>query len=275
MKRELKSMVDYDLSEIAEIINRGFSDYFVKIEVNVTGLLHMVAQDSLSMDDSRVVVRDGEKVAVALIARRGWSSRLAAMAVVPEARGERVGTWLTERLLAESEERGERRMELEVIEENAPGVRLYKKSGFRVLRRLVSFELSGSPEETEEELEDADIREVARMVTAHGLGNLPWQVSGESLACMGPPDRAFKLGGAYAAISKIDMPALVIRSIVVEPRMRGKGQGRRLLKALRAKYRGKAWSVPALCPEEMGGLFERAGFKRGELSQFHMVNEWT
>lgn len=275
MKRELKSMVDCDLSEIAEIINRGFSDYFVKIEVNVAGLLHMVAQDSLRMGDSRVVVRDGEKVAVALVARRGWSSRLAAMAVVPEARGEGIGTWLTERLLAESKERGERRMELEVIEENAPAVRLYKKGGFRVLRRLVSFELSGSPEETEEKLEDADIREVALMVTAHGLANLPWQVSGESLACMGPPDRAFKLGGAYAAISKIDMPALVIRSLVVEPRMRRKGQGRRLLKALRAKYRGKAWSVPALCPEEMGGLFERAGFERGELSQFHMFNEWT
>ncbi len=274
MKRELKSMVDCDLSEVVGVINRGFSDYFVKIEMSVASLLHMVAQDSLSVGDSRVVVRDGEKVAFALVARRGWSSRLAAMAVVPEARGEGVGTWLTERLLAESKERGERRMELEVIEENAPAVRLYNKSGFRVLRRLVSFELSGSPEETAEKLDDADMREVARIVTAHGLSNLPWQVSGESLACMGPPDRAFKLGGAYAAISRIDMPALVIRSLVVEPEMRGKGQGRRLLKALRAKYRGKAWSVPALCPEEMGALFERAGFRRGELSQFHMVNEW-
>jgi hypothetical protein len=30
------------------------------------------------------------------------------------------------------------------------------------------------------------------------------------------------------------------------------------------------FNVPALCPEEFGNVFERAGFKREELSQWQM-----
>jgi len=275
MSLKLESMLDCDLAEAAGVLNRGFADYWVRIEFSVAGLLLMVAQDGISISDSRVAMRSNEKVAVALVARRGWSSRLAGMAVVPEARATGVGSWLTAQLLAESKERGERRMELEVIEDNAPGVRLYRKSGFRTLRRLLSFALSDVNEGSKAELEEVDIREVARIVTTYGLPDLPWQVSGESLAQLGPPGRAYKSGAAYAAVSDPAGPSVAIRSIVVEPQGRRQGHAARLLRALIAEHPGKEWSVPALCPEEMGGLFERVGFARGPLTQLHMVREWS
>jgi len=41
-----------------------------------------------------------------------------------------------------------------------------------------------------------------------------------------------------------------------------------------ATFPGKRWGVPALCPEEMRGLFERVGFEREPLTQFQMALEW-
>jgi ribosomal protein S18 acetylase RimI-like enzyme len=210
-------------------------------------------------------------VGVALIARRGWTSRLAAMALVPEARGQGVGRWAMGQLLDQARARGERRMVLEVIESNEPAVRLYRHSGFCLLRRLAGYKAVSPNGADPIPVEEVDIREVARLVTAHGLPDLPWQVSGESLALMGPPNRAYRLGDAYAVISDPAAPQIVVRSVVVKPEGRGQGLAARLLHLLMDSHPDTRWIVPALCPEEMGGLFERVGFARSEISQLQMA----
>jgi GNAT superfamily N-acetyltransferase len=63
---------------------------------------------------------------------------------------------------------------------------------------------------------------------------------------------------------------IVIWSLLVEPSARGKGLGVDMLKRVMAHHAGKVWHVPAIWPEELGILFERAGFKREELSQWQM-----
>jgi ribosomal protein S18 acetylase RimI-like enzyme len=259
---------------VAGVINKGFTDYFVKIELDAAALTHMAAQEGIQLSDSRVVLRGEEMVAAGLIARRGWSSRLAGMAVVPGARGLGVGKFLTTRLIAESVERGERRMELEVIQANEPAVALYEKTGFRTMRQLLSYSLPGPREGQKADLTEIDVREAAGLVTKHGLPDLPWQISGESLAHMGPPNKAFKLGAAFAVVSDVSAPGIVIKSIVVDPQSRRQGQAKSLLLALIAEYPGKDWAVPALCPEEIGPVFESIGFEAGNLSQYHMVKEW-
>lgn len=273
MGNRLESVLDYGLAEAAELLNRGFADYFVRIDFSMGVLLHAVAQDGVDMASSRVVLREGQGVGIALVARRGWSSRLAGMAMVPEARGEGVGTWLMQQLVEESKARGERSMVLEVIEENVPGVHLYKGCGFRVVRRLLSYAGTGFAGEAAE-LEEVDVREVARMVTAYGLADLPWQVSGESLVKLGPPSRAYRMGAAAVAISDPLAPKVGIRAVVVEPEAKRQGEATRLLRALMGTHGGKDWVVPALCPEEFGGLFEKVGLEKGDLSQLQMVREW-
>jgi hypothetical protein len=37
-----------------------------------------------------------------------------------------------------------------------------------------------------------------------------------------------------------------------------------------AHHPGKGWAVPALCPEEIGGLFEKVGLVKGPLAQLQM-----
>jgi ribosomal protein S18 acetylase RimI-like enzyme len=268
---ELKPALDYVLPEVVGLMNRGFADYFVKIELDLAAFLGMVRHDGVDLATSRVVLRGGQPAGVALIARRGWTSRLDGMAIIPEARGCGVGRWLMDQLIAEARTRGERAMVLEVIEGNTAAVRLYEKSGFRVLRRLVSYAMSGTEAAAEGNLQEIDVRELARLVAMYGLPDLPWQISGETLAQIGPPNRAYQMGDAYVAISNPDAPHVALRTVLVRPEARRQGQATRLLRAVMATYPGKTWHVPALCPQEFGPLFEGLGFEREPLAQLQMA----
>jgi hypothetical protein len=63
---------------------------------------------------------------------------------------------------------------------------------------------------------------------------------------------------------------VVIWTLLVKPEARGHHCGVEMLKAVIAHYPGHTWHVPAIYPEEMGGIFEQAGFEREELSQWQM-----
>jgi ribosomal protein S18 acetylase RimI-like enzyme len=280
MNLELLSVLDEGLDRAVDLLNLGFADYVIPIELDLAELHHMLYTDGVDVGSSRVVVRDRQAVGIALIARRGWTVRLAAMALVPEARGAGVGSWLMARLFEEARARGERAMVLEVIAENAPAVRLYRKCGFRTVRRLVGYVSSpphGAGEAAPQDagLIEIDVRELARMVSACGLPDLPWQISGESLAHLGPPDVAYRLGDAFALLSDPEASQVAIRALLVAPQARRQGQAARLLRALLARHPQKTWRVPALCPEEAGGPFEKAGFEQTTLSQFQMIREWA
>jgi len=269
---KLQSVLDYGLEPTVELLNRGFSDYLVPIVLDVASWLHMVGQESIDLVCSQVVQRDREAVGVALVARRGWTSRLAAMALVPSARQAGVGRWLMSQLIEQAQGRGEHAMVLEAIEGNEPAIRLYQRAGFQTVRRLVSCEagpdvgLATTPGLGRE----VDLREVAGWVSAYGLPDLPWQISGESLACLGPPNVAYAWEGAYIALSDPAADTIAIRSLLVLPEARGKGRAGRLLAATMARYRDKTWRVSPHCPEELGPLFEQAGFARGSLAQVQM-----
>jgi ribosomal protein S18 acetylase RimI-like enzyme len=299
-------MIDLPLPQIAELLNRGFTDYFVPLEFNAERLLHMIAGDGIFASASRVVLREGEPAGIALISRRGWTSRLAGMAIVPEQRGRGVGRFLVHELMNEARARNDRAMVLEVIEDNRPAVRLYERSGFRAQRRLLSFvwrepepdmaahvpaPATGEPQRAArpgdaqrragamrdadalhdaEVLREIDILEVATRLTAHGPADLPWQISGASLALVAPPNRAYQLGPAKAVITDPEVPQITLRAIVVDPTARREGHALRMVRALMAAHAGRSWRVPAFCPEEIGGLFARAGFERDGITQLQM-----
>ena len=273
MTIELRPLLNHELQAAVDMINLGFSDYFVHIEITLPIFSNMVRMDGIDLACSRMIYVDGQAAGAALIARRGWTSRLAAMCLSPVSRGRGAGRAAMELLLTDASGRGDRSMVLEVIEQNTAAVRLYERCGFKVDRRLVSFE--GSFDESGEfpDLEEIDLREAAALVTLHGLDDLPWQVSGESLAQMNPPNRAYRLEQAVIVISDPGANQIGIRSILVPPEFRRQGQATRLIHALIARFPGKQWLVPALLPEELAGLFIKAGFKPGELSQFQMSTE--
>jgi ribosomal protein S18 acetylase RimI-like enzyme len=270
MNFETKSASDYPLPDLVETVNRGFEGYFVPITLKLNDFLNMVRKDGIDLGISRVLLADGQPIGIALLAHRGWTSRLAAMGIGSEMRGRGAGSWFMDQLIDEACERGEHEMVLEVIEENKPAIHLYEKCGFEIVRRLISLVRKDANEHGTPQLTEIDIREVARLVSRHGLADLPWQLSAESLAQINPPARAYRNGEACIVISDPHVDHIVLWSLLVESQARGHGLGTQTLKAVIAKHPGKAWHIPALFPEELAKIFERAGFERESLSQWQM-----
>ncbi len=268
---EYTTVADFGLDRAAEVLTRGFSDYFVKIPFTSSGLLQAARVDGIDLASSLVVSRDGAPVGAALVSRRGWTSRLAGMALVPEARRGGVGRALVTRLLEDARGRGEREMVLEVIEQNEPAVKLYEACGFSKVRRLLGFVAAPSSDlMIEPRLEEVDVRELARRVAIEGLPDLPWQLSAETLAHQTPPTAAYQLDGAWVAVANITASGGGIRALVTERGQQGRGRGAAVLRAVMARFPGREWRMSALWPEELAAVFLEAGFARTPLSQWQM-----
>lgn len=270
MDFQIRPASDYPIPDLVEIVNRGFEGYFVPIQLDLNALLGMIRKDGIDLTISRVLLADGQPTGIALLARRGWTSRLAAMGIAKESRGMGAGSWLMEQLIDEARQRLEREMVLEVIEQNEPAIHLYKKCGFEIVRRLIGFVRRDATEDESHDLDEVDLREAARLISQYGLSDLPWQLSAEAIAQFNPPSHAYCDGNAYIVISNPDAKDIVIWSLLVEPEARGNGRGVKMLKSLMTKHPDKTWHVPAILPEELGKVYERAGFVRDELSQWQM-----
>lgn len=268
-----KPASEFPFSQLAELLTSGFEGYFVPINITQAVLLSMLRRDSIDLSASRILIKDDEPIGVALIARRGWVSRLAAMGIVPHARNGGAGTWAMEHLVDEARVRGDKEMALEVIEQNVAGVKLYQKVGFKIIRRLVGYKLENPQGESQEELQEIDIRELSRLVSYHGLKDLPWQLSGVTIAQHTSPARAFRLNDAYCLISNPEVEHVSISSVLVKADSQGAGQGAVLMRAVFFRFPNKIWHVPAIYPEEICAVFDQVGMKREEISQWQMLLE--
>lgn len=277
MNLEFQPMTDYGLERAAEVLSRAFEDYFVRIPFTVGALLSAARTDSVDLALSCVFVLDGTAVGGALIARRGWTTRLAGMAIVPDARRGGIGRAAVLHLLAEAKARGDRMMVLEVIEQNTAAVELYRACGFQTVRRLIGFAgPAASGAVVPGSLLEVDLREVAAAVTRYGLPDLPWQLSGETLAQLTPPVVAYRLDGAWIALTDPAKSVVTIRGLVAEPTL-GDGtppcrdREAALLRAVMAKYPGKdEWRFSAVWPEELASMIAPADLPRSPLTQWQM-----
>lgn len=265
-----RSVLDHGIESAAALMTRGFADYFVPISLSAPGLLGMVRQDSVDLGESRVIFIEEDPVGVALIARRGWTSRLAAMAIVPEARSRGVGEACVRHLMAEAVARGARSMVLEVIEQNERAARLYERCGFRTLRRLVGYDGTPNVEGIPAAVVECDVRDVARALMAHGPDDLPWQLSAETLAQATPPGLGYRNEASFVAITDPTAPRVAVRALVTLPEARRRGSATALLRSVFARHAGREWRVLAVWPETDAVIFERFGLARAKLSQWQM-----
>lgn len=271
----IKPANEFSIPQLAELMTRSFEGYFVPVNITDVILLAMLRRDGIDLASSRVIMKDDQPSGLALIARRGWASRLAAMGIVPTVRNGGTGTWVMRQLIEEAGSRGEKEMLLEVIEQNTAAVKLYEKFGFTKIRRLVGYRLDTSQIapaalRKDQELQEIDIRELGRVVSYHGLEDLPWQLSGTTIALHTPPSRAFCLNDAYCLISNPENTDVTISSVLVKTRSSEAGLSGGLMHALFARFPNKIWHVSPVFPEEMSIIFEQVGMTRETLSQWQM-----
>jgi ribosomal protein S18 acetylase RimI-like enzyme len=270
MNLDIRPASDYPLTELTQLLNLSFEDYLVPVNFNLVQFLTMLRKDSIDLFSSRVLIMEDEPSGLALIARRGWSSRLAAMGILQSRRGLGAGQWLLEQLIQEARDRQEHEMSLEVIEQNEYAVRLYRRCGFQSIRRLIGLVCVHRGENNALPLEEIDLREAGKLISQFGVTDLPWQLAGETIAHLTPPARAYRKGQTYMVTSNPEAEHVVIWSLLVEPSARGNHLSLDMLRNVMANYPDKTWHVPAIFPEEFGNIFEMAGFEREDISQWQM-----
>ncbi|HEY3568239.1 MAG TPA: GNAT family N-acetyltransferase [Thermoanaerobaculia bacterium] len=268
-----RPVAEHTSAEVAEALTRSFEGYVVPLRFTPQAYERRFRGEDLDPYASRVYERDGEPAGVVLIARRGWTCRVAAMGLAPDLRGGGLGRRVMETAIAEARARGDRTMLLEVIEGNAPAVALYKKLGFAQSRRLVGFRWEPPPLEVPETFEEMDPLDFARLVAREGEADLPWNLAPETLSAASSPARAFGLGDrACALIADPDAERIVLTALIVPKAHRRQGWGTRLLHALSAAFPGRPWAITPVVPEGLADQFFAAlGWERHALSQLEMV----
>jgi ribosomal protein S18 acetylase RimI-like enzyme len=260
---------------VADALTRSFEGYVMPVNVSARGYEHRFRPENVDPFASYVYLRETRPVAVVLVARRGWTSRIAAMAVAPEARGRGVGKRIMQGVIGEAVERCDRSVLLEVFEHNSPAVNLYKRLKFKPLRRLVGYhrEPDGVVPDAAGPLSELDPLDFARVVAREGEPGLPWMLTAETLSGAVSPARAFHLDHrAYALIGDPHADVIRLTALVVPRAGRRDGWGTCLMQSLYAEYPDKAWSIPQIVPEGLATeFFTRSGWTLQDTNQLEMV----
>lgn len=269
-----RTVAECTSAEVAEALIRSFEGYVVPVRFDARSYERRFRAEDLDPYASRVFRLGGEPAGVLLVARRGWTARIAAMGLAPELRGRGVGRRVMGEAAEEARARGQRALVLEVFERNEPALALYESLGFRRVRRLVGYRRSAAEEGAAPDgpLTEMDPRDVARAVAREGEPDLPWQLAPETLSAAGAPARALTLDGrAFALVADPAADTLVLTALLVRREHRRQGWGVRTLRALCAAFPGRPWAVPQVVPEGLAArTFEAGGWERQPLEQFEM-----
>jgi ribosomal protein S18 acetylase RimI-like enzyme len=191
---ELVPASTLDPVRLAALFTAGYEGYAVPVHIDETMLGFMVDASSLDLDRSRVALRDGEPVGVALLGVRSDRGWIGGLGVVTAARRHGVGLALMESVLSEAWRAGLREVSLEVLEGNESAFRLYERLGFAEARMLEVWSWDG--EAPASGARPAEIEEAHGWIRAHRAALEPWQRDDPSLGRMAPTDAFRTEGGA-------------------------------------------------------------------------------
>ena len=144
---ELRLLQTTDLDDVVGTFQRAFADYIVKLHLDRDALLKMMTRRGADLSLSAGAFENAEMKAVMVVALDHFDGAITAYdvftGVVPDARGQGLAARLFDVAIPACLQRGAHRFLLEVIEDNEPAVRTYRKMGFNQRRRLRIFTLEG------------------------------------------------------------------------------------------------------------------------------------
>jgi GNAT superfamily N-acetyltransferase len=265
------SAAELPYRELAALFEQCFVNYVVPMRATASALENRNRIEHVDLTASLVARQAGEPIALALVARRGRKSRLAAMGVVLEARGTGVGRALTERVIEEAQTRNDDSLVLECIASNERALRLYRSTGFAPTRRLVGWRAGALMPEIQPIVE-VDPTELGKTLARGDDARLPWQIATESLIGLSAPMRGWTIDGTAFAVGTVFDKEVSIRAVFTRPERRRGGNAARLVRGLAALFAPLRMVMPPLVPEGLGGeLAGHLGLAPHELAQLEMV----
>jgi len=181
---------EFDLAALTELFNAGFSGYLVPMRLSEEDFSEHVALYDTDLGLSRVVVDDaqGEPVAFALVGRRGRKAWIAGMGTRPSHRRRGLGEKALTAAIQAAAASGCADIGLEVLVDNEPALRLYRKLGFEIVRDLAIWTLppiAGQKGAQENAVaETIDVGHAQAWISAHRSSPEPWQRADETLEAL-------------------------------------------------------------------------------------------
>ncbi|MCB2410167.1 GNAT family N-acetyltransferase [Hymenobacter lucidus] len=267
-----RPILDFASAEVTTAMNRSFEEYFVPLVFTPETFERRFRSEHLDAQASKLWFADGKLVGLVLMARRGYTSRVAAMGLVIEARGKRYGQQMLQAALDEAQARHDRSMLLEVFVPNERARRLYERLGFQNTRELFTFRRVPGAVENAAPLTEVDPLQVAYLVAREGKPNLPWMFAAESLMAASAPTRAFSLDDKAFVLLRPEAERTLVLTIIVARAYRRQGWGRRLLQAMESAFSGPPLMMPMVTQGPGYSFLQAAGWEPLDLSLFEM--EW-
>lgn len=263
-----KAAVHWSTHQLAAILSHCFEGYLVPFTIDGDTFATRFSAEDISFNDSRIWLQDDEPQALAIITRRGQTSRLAAFAIRPQWRGQGLGKQFIEQLIDEAKARGDRQMWLEVIVGNHSGLALYQRMGFVCQQTLVGFHATGSGEfHKTDELLEIDPLFMAKKMMADARLRLPWLSAPETLYKL--PGKAYILDDVAWAMVIPHAQQSKLRMLYVDPAARGKGHAKKMITLLGERFPGL--STAGSIPEQIAPLFLSCGYRQDPVSQYEML----
>jgi ribosomal protein S18 acetylase RimI-like enzyme len=140
---EIKTLERVNKTEILNVFNRSFSDYFIPFKLTKEQLLSKMLVDKTDLNLSVGVFEEGKLIAFILHGLDIINSQKMAYnggtGVIPEKRGSGLTKQMYHFILPYLAERGINKLILEVINENIQAIKSYEKTGFITKRELVCY----------------------------------------------------------------------------------------------------------------------------------------
>jgi ribosomal protein S18 acetylase RimI-like enzyme len=160
-------------AERVDLFNAAYEGYVIPFRLDEATLHLMTEAFDLDLDASRIAFRDGDAVGLGNLGLRDDQAWIGGVGVIATARRQGIGEALMHALHDEAAARGVTSVWLEVIEQNESAFRLYDKLGYRVVREVEVWSLSG-------EVSDGTAREVSAVQARSRVRDLrrarePWQ----------------------------------------------------------------------------------------------------
>ena len=143
----VKALLQTPFEEITECFNEAFSDYFLPFHAEAHYLKRRWQASGVDYSLSFGAFARNRLVGILITASGEWldekTAYIAATGVVPNFRNQGIARRLFETALPVYRSNGMRQSILEVMEENLRAIDIYQKTGYRINRKLLSFQ--GSP----------------------------------------------------------------------------------------------------------------------------------
>lgn len=267
-----KRAIEFTPTQLAEAVTECFKGYIQTFILDAEGFERRFRPEGLDTEASIILMDGDSPAAICLIARQGWTCRVAAMAIAPDFRGQGVGKSLMRKVIDEARDRGDHRIVLEVIEQNPPAIGLYESVGLKITRRLVGYRRSPMPS-VAADLKEIDPLTVVRHMFTECDANLPWDFKPETLIGKSPPTLGLTIDErSFALVTNTPGERVIIWSLFTDRAYRNAGCARQLLEAIAARFTGKALVTPVALPDDLAPeFFASTGFQVNEISQYEMA----